>query len=118
MNNLISQEEKKTKSTDFIKIHETEKNNYSMLTTSRRCKLLQDALPEKEKTVLLKVFQLDGKLKEFEFKISKKSFEFPKQSASNNSIHHADIYALCKNINCFPFYINIIIFFTFLQKIR
>ena len=98
LNNLISQEEKKTKTTDFIKIHETEKNNYSLLTTSRRCKLLQETLPEKEKTVLLKL-DLNGDLIEFEFKISKKSFEFPKQSSSNNSVIHADIYTLCKNIN-------------------
>lgn len=100
LNNLIGQEEKKIKTTDFIKIHETEKNNYSMITTSRRCKLLQDALPEKEKIVLLKEYlNQNTKNNEFEFQVSKKSFEFPKQSASNHSIHHTDIHTLCKNIN-------------------
>ena len=100
LNTLIGIEEKKTKTTDYVKIHETEKNNYSMITTSRRCKLLEDALPVNETTVKLnygdKVFDAN---KVFEFVVSKKSFEFHKQSASNYSIHHSDITMLCKNIN-------------------
>jgi hypothetical protein len=32
--------------TEYVKIHETEKNNFSLLCTSRRCKLLQDTLPK------------------------------------------------------------------------
>jgi DNA mismatch repair protein MutS len=44
---LIENKEKKgkTKNSDFVKIHETEKNNFSLVCTNRRCKLLEDALP-------------------------------------------------------------------------
>ena len=94
LNTLVVLEEKKSKTTDFIKIYETEKNNYSLITTSRRCKLLEDALPEKEIIIYLK----DNNKLEFEFKVSKKLFEFRKQSASNHSIHHNEINTLCKNI--------------------
>ena len=76
---------------DYVKIHETEKNNYSMITTNRRCKLLEGALPEKETIVKLK--------DNFSISISKKAFEFHKQTASNYSIQHAEIKILCKNIN-------------------
>ena len=91
LNSLVASEEKKSKTTDFIKIHETEKNNYSMITTSRRCKLLEQALPEKETIVKLK--------DNFSISISKKLFDFHKQSTANHSIHHPEINTLCKNIN-------------------
>ena len=93
LNQLVSQEEKKStksKSSEYIKIYETEKNNFSMITTSRRCKLLEEALPSTDKIVPLNTF---------DFVVSKKRFEFHKQSSANNSIHHSDINALCKNIN-------------------
>ena len=80
---------------DFVKIHETEKNNFNLITTNRRCKLLQDGLPEKE-TVVLLTYESD---KVFEFKISKKQFDFPKQSASNSFIQDTQIQQLCKSIS-------------------
>ena len=96
---LIENKEKKTgKSTDYVKVHETEKNNYSLLSTSRRCKLLQDALPNDVTIVPLKY---DSTLlnKKFDFKISKKQFEYDKQSASNNCISDEQINTLCRNIS-------------------
>ena len=73
LTNCIEKKEKKTNHlnstlSDFVKIHETEKNNFNLITTNRRCKLLQDGLPEKE-TVVLLTYESD---KVFEFKISKK----------------------------------------------
>ena len=54
LSNLIENKEKKSsKSNEFVKIHETEKNNYSLICTSRRCKILQDALPSSETNVTL-----------------------------------------------------------------
>jgi DNA mismatch repair protein MutS len=94
LNDLIENKEKKGKSSEFVKIHETEKNNYSLLSTGRRCKLLLDALPTANTTVLLK-----AGAEEFEFKVSKQQFEFQKQSASNNCIVDDQISGLCKNIS-------------------
>jgi DNA mismatch repair ATPase MutS len=88
LNNLIADQEKKvkSKSTDYIKIYETEKNNFSMITTTRRCKLLEDALPSTDIIVPLK-FNLKNrnhnsseKVFDFDFVVSKKRFEFHKQS--------------------------------------
>lgn len=92
-NNLVENKEKKV-NTEFVKIHETEKNNYSLLSTGRRCKLLLDALPATTTIVKLKTTH-----SEFDFKVSKQQFEFQKQSASNNSIVDEQINALCKNIS-------------------
>ena len=95
---LIENKEKKSgKTTDFVKIHETEKNNFSLLSTSRRCKLLEDALPNEETIISLKYDSILNK--KFDFKISKKHFEYEKQSASNNSICDEQINTLCKNIS-------------------
>jgi len=99
LSSLIEHKEKKTgKTTDYVKIHETEKNNFSLLSTSRRCKLLQDALPNEVTTVSLKYDAAFNK--KFDFKISKKQFDYEKQSASNNSIVDEQINTLCKNISC------------------
>lgn len=101
LSNGIENKEKKQKqkkpdfSNDYVKIHETEKNNFNLLTTNRRCKLLQDALPEKE--TIVELSYENGKV--FEFKVSKKQFEFPKQSASNSFILDSQIQQLCKSLS-------------------
>jgi DNA mismatch repair protein MutS len=87
LNGLIGNKEKSSKTTDFIKIHETEKNNYSLVCTSRRCKLLVDALPTSP-------FVRDlGN--DIQLKISKTQFSFNTQSASNNTISDEQIDNLC-----------------------
>jgi DNA mismatch repair protein MutS len=95
---LIENKEKKNgKASDYVKIHETEKNNFSLVSTGRRCKLLLEALPSEQTTISL-VYD-DALNKTFEFKISKKQFSFEKQSASNNFILDEQITSLCKNIS-------------------
>ena len=98
LSTLIENKEKKNgKTKDFVKIHETEKNNFSLLSTSRRCKLLLDALPN-ESCLITLIY--DTKLnKKFDIKISKTQFEFEKQSSANNSIVDEQINNLCKNIS-------------------
>ena len=83
---LIENKEKKgkTKNSDFVKIHETEKNNFSLICTNRRCKL---------------VSSYNNVSKDFDFLICKKDFEFHKQSAANNFIVNEQITKLCKNIS-------------------
>jgi len=98
LSKMIENKEKKGgKNTDFVKIHETEKNNYSLVSTSRRCKLLQDALPNDNIIVKLNYDQTTNNF--FEFNVSKKQFEYEKQSSSNNCIVDEQINGLCKNIS-------------------
>lgn len=86
----------KGKTSEFIKIHETEKNNFTLLCTSRRCKLLEDSLPASPQSVTL---HYDNGTKQFEYIISKKRFEYKTQTAANNSIIDDEIRTICKNIS-------------------
>ena len=97
---LIENKEKKSKTvSDYVKIHETEKNCFSLVTTNRRCKLLQDALPEKECTVKLTYVNANNESETFDFKVSKNQFDFPKQSGTNSFIQDEQITLLCKSIS-------------------
>jgi DNA mismatch repair protein MutS len=119
---LIENKEKKgkTKTTDFVKIHETEKNNFSLVCTNRRCKLLEDALPTSKTFVNLQYnSSYNNQTKSFEFKICKKDFEFHKQSAANNFITDEQINRLCKNISTIKVSLKEIItnvFYKFVDK--
>ena len=98
LSTLIENKEKKSsKITDYVKIYETEKNNFSVVSTSRRCKLLQDALPNEQTIITLNCNSMTSKT--FEFKISKTKFQYEKQSSSNNFIIDEQINSLCKNIS-------------------
>jgi DNA mismatch repair protein MutS len=85
---------KEKKESEYVKIYETEKNNYSLICTNRRCKLLQDSLPIEKSCVKLIADDIT-----FDFVVSKTQFEFHKQSATNNCIVDEQISALCKNIS-------------------
>ena len=93
LSSLIENKEKKK--SEYVKIHETEKNNFSLVSTSRRCKLLQESLPKDPSIVSLTLTDS----KKYEFKISKCQFTFEKQSASNNFIIDEQINGICKNIS-------------------
>ncbi len=100
LSNLIGAQEKKTKSTDFVKINETEKNNFCLVGTKRRCTLLKENLPQKETKVALKyISSYDAKEKTFDLPLSKDLVEFRNQSNSNNSIFTPLIHTLCANIS-------------------
>ena len=88
----------KGKTTEFIKIHETEKNNFSLICTSRRCKLLESVLPDTPNTISL-LYNESNLKKTFNYTISKKHFEYKTQTASNNSISDSEINKICKNIS-------------------
>jgi DNA mismatch repair protein MutS len=95
LSNLIENKEKKTtKTSELVKIHETEKNNYSLLCTSRRCKILLDSLPIQET-----IITLNASSNPFPFVISKTKFSFEKQSSTNNFIIDPQINNLCKTIS-------------------
>jgi DNA mismatch repair protein MutS len=95
-NSLV--EDKGSKTSEFVKIHETEKHNINLVCTSRRCAFLKDALPKDEKTVKL---VLKDNLT-FDFIISKTQFKFEKQSSSDKNVNYyiedSQINAIYKNI--------------------
>jgi len=100
LSNVISAKEKKTKTTDFVKINETEKNNFSLVGTKRRCVLLKENLPKNEEIIILKyISSYDEKEKTFEMPIAKDLVEFRNQSNSNNSIFTQLVHTLCANIS-------------------
>jgi DNA mismatch repair protein MutS len=112
----IENKEKKGKSSDYVKIHETEKNNYSLLCTSRRCKILEDALPASSSVVKLQYINTEisnNEKKTFDFKVSKKQFSFEKQTSSNNAIVDEQIIGLCKNISSIKTSLKDLIVLTF-----
>jgi DNA mismatch repair protein MutS len=101
LNNLIRTKEKNgaTSASEYVKIHETEKNNYSLLTTNRRCKLLEDALTcDSQKNQLAFQSFHTNQIKTFDFITKKKCFEYSKQSASNIYIIDEQITSICKTI--------------------
>jgi DNA mismatch repair protein MutS len=112
LSTLIENKEKKSgKPTDYVKIHETEKNNFSLISTNRRCKLLQDALPSDSTVIYLKYDSISSK--NFEFKISKNQFHFEKQSSANNCILDEQINGLCKNISSIKISLRDLITFVY-----
>jgi DNA mismatch repair protein MutS len=100
LNSQISTYEKKTKTTDFVKINETEKNHFTLISTKRRCALLKENLSKVETIVKLKyVSSYDSKEKTFDMPLSVEIVEFNVQSNSNNSITTPFINSLCKNVS-------------------
>jgi DNA mismatch repair protein MutS len=106
-NDLIAQYENNSKSnrykkdngeTFFVKIHETEKNNYSLIATDRRCKILEEILKNKN-IIQLKYINANKEEKLFELDISKGNLEFIKHTASNKFITSLQINEICKNVS-------------------
>jgi len=85
----------------FVKIHETEKNNFSLIATDRRCKILEEVLAlNKSKTVCLTYkssFFKDER--QFVLEIGKDVIGIEKQSASNRFITSQQINKLCKDVS-------------------
>ena len=96
LSGIIENKEKKGKTSEYVKIHETEKNNTTLICTSRRCKLLEDALPATKTAVKLNLDKSNNTT--FDLYVSKKQFEFTTQTSSNNSIEDEQINKICKNI--------------------
>jgi len=104
LNSIIKSKECKssediTTTKEYIKIHETDKNNYSLVTTIRRSKLLEDGLP---KTVGIIHAYKDNDTEQreilYSFSLDKTKFYFTKQNSTNNIINEPQINDICKTI--------------------
>lgn len=90
-------ENKVPKGIEYVKIHETEKSCSSLVSTSRRCKILEEALPDTKKTVKLEYVSSYSMMnKTLDFVVCKKDFEYLKQSSSNNFVSNPYITNLFK----------------------
>ena len=79
----------------YVKIHETEKNNFSLIATDRRCKILSDNI-KNGSSVSLK-YKSSYSNEDTKFTLSL-DLEYNKQSASNKTISSSQITQLCKNV--------------------
>jgi DNA mismatch repair protein MutS len=79
----------------YVKIHETEKNNFSLLATDRRCKILEELIKNKINVTLKYKSSYTGL--DTNFTLSLK-LEYIKQSASNKIITNEQITKICKNM--------------------
>jgi len=97
---VMENEETETKDT-FVKIHETEKNNFSLVATDRRCKILEEVLSlNKSTSVSLKYHSSFYKgERECVLELGKNVIDFSKQSATNRFITSAQITKLCKSVS-------------------
>lgn len=98
LNLSISKFEKsgKTSTSDYVKIHETEKNSFSLVATKRRCNILKESFLKPIIANLKYVSSFDGQTKSFDFKTE---LFFSTQTASNDAITSTVIQELCKNIS-------------------
>lgn len=80
----------------YIKIHETEKNNFSLIATDRRCKILEETIKNKNNVLVSYKSSYSNEWIEYTLNLN---LEYCKQSAANKYITNVDIQTLCKNIN-------------------
>jgi DNA mismatch repair protein MutS len=103
LNSLIERGEKKAASgaNEFVKMHETDKNHFSLISTSRRSKILEDLLPARSEKIetLTYISSYSGENKSFSFTFSKKNMRFEKHTGKNNFISNNEIAELCRNIH-------------------
>jgi len=102
LNTMIERSEKKAATTsEYVKLHETDKNNISLISTNLRSKKLEELLPARSEKVEILTYRssYNGETKTFPFTFSKKSMRFETQSGANKSISNNEITELCRNIH-------------------
>jgi DNA mismatch repair protein MutS len=88
-------------SNEYVKIHETEKNNYSLFATDRRCKILEEVLKKNNlQAVSLKYnSRFYNEEREFKLDLEKDQLIYNKQTATNKTIENNQINKLCKDVS-------------------
>jgi len=102
LNTMIERGEKKAATTsEYVKLHETDKNNISLISTNIRSKKLEELLPARSEKVenLTYISSYNGETKTFSFTFGKKSMRFETQTGTNKSISNNEITELCRNIH-------------------
>lgn len=93
----VSQMETEVNTMEYVRIHETEKNHFSLIATERRCKVIEEILKKQPSEIVLTYHSsYFGVSKSFNLK---NNIEYVKQNSANKSITCIQINTLCKNIN-------------------
>ena len=79
----------------YVKIHETEKNNFTLIATDRRCKILEELIKTKTNVILKYRSSYSNIETTFTLLLD---LEYNKQSSSNKTITSSQISSLCKNV--------------------
>jgi DNA mismatch repair protein MutS len=103
---------------EYVNIHETEKNNFSLLATERRCKILDEILKNSKQVTLKYHSSFSGIKTDFTLLLD---LEYNKQSQSKKTISNNQIDKLCKNVGLIK--VNLIdtvskVFQTIVKKLQ
>jgi DNA mismatch repair protein MutS len=103
---------------EYVNIHETEKNNFSLLATDRRCKILDEVIKNTKRVTLKYRSSFSGMETHFTLELD---LEYNKQSLSKKFISNSQINTLCKNVGLIK--INLIdtvlkVYQTIVKKIQ
>lgn len=82
---------------EYVNIHETEKNNFSLLATERRCKILEEIIKTNKNKNIKLTYNSSFSGNKTEFTLSLE-LEYNKQSQSKKYITNPQINNLCKNV--------------------
>jgi DNA mismatch repair protein MutS len=83
----------------YVREHITDKNNSTLVATSKRCQILEEVLSKsKSKTVILKYNSTYYK-DERQFTLDISQVQFHKQTSTNKTISTSQIDKLCKNVS-------------------
>jgi DNA mismatch repair protein MutS len=93
--------EEDTVSSDYVKIHETEKNNYSLFATDRRCKILEEVLKKNNLQIVSLKYnsRFYNEERELKLDLEKDQLIYNKQTATNKTIENNQINKLCKDVS-------------------
>ncbi len=125
-NKLLFEHEKNSKTTEYVKIHETEKTNFSLVTTKRRSKILKTVIQDIEsrsgsQNSTHNSIKLDYKSSfnnndcSFLFNLNIETYE---STAANDCITNAQIKEICKNLSLIKIELKDIISSVYLQIIE
>jgi len=88
-------------SSEYVKIHETEKNNYSLFATDRRCKILEEVLKKNNLQIVSLKYnsRFYNEEREFKLDLEKDQLIYNKQTTTNKTIENNQINKLCKDVS-------------------
>ena len=121
LNGCISKYEKSSATrvkpiSDYVKLHETEKNSFSLIATKRRCHILKQENGTKPDIELEYVSSYSGKTRQFTF--TTEGLEYYAQSTANESITSVQIRGLCKDIHTIKVQLKDILTSTFIKLVE
>lgn len=91
----VQEQEDEEETKEYVNIHETDKNNFTLLATERRCKILDEIIRNNKSVKLTYYSSFSGLKTEFTLSLE---LEYNKQSQSKKSISNSQIIGFCKNV--------------------